>query len=276
MAVAFDAASSAKGTLVSSLSWSHTCAGSDRLLWVGAGNGAFSPSLTTSVTYNGVSMTEIDDTIQGFAHLSCHRLTAPATGAHTVAVTYAGVNDEAIAGAVSYTGVDQTTPVGTFAGAGSASTTPSVNVSSASGELVVDAVYASVAISGNTLTVGSGQTARVDDEDAGSGFGALGMSEEAGAATVTMSWTLGSNADWRIGGIPLKPAAEAALNYTTPAPPNQRRPFLRRVIAFHPFGESHGKLYDYPSNRSRNKPDHHSPWWCRSSPPHACSLHHWE
>ena len=38
MAVAFDAASTHKGAAVSSLTWSHTCTGSNRLLVVGVSN----------------------------------------------------------------------------------------------------------------------------------------------------------------------------------------------------------------------------------------------
>lgn len=206
MAIAFDAASSHKGNNVSSLTWSHTCSGSNRLLWVCAGNGALLPTATTSVTYNGVAMTEVGDVVQTFAHASHHYLVAPDTGAHDVVVTYAGSNDECIAGAVSYTGVDQSTPVGTFAGANAGTGNPTVNVSSATDELVVDGVYVAAHQTADTLTVGGSQTQRVNNEDSGDGYGVLGMSEEAGAGTVTMSWTETANSDWRTGGIPLKPA----------------------------------------------------------------------
>ena len=99
---------------------------------------------------------------------------------------------------MTFTGVDQGVPLGAFAGANGNSGTASVNVSSASGELVFDTVdhY-------NSLTVGANQTQRWKT---GSASTYSGGSTEPGAATVTMSWTAGSNT-WAIGAVPIKPAA---------------------------------------------------------------------
>lgn len=209
MAIAYDASSFFKGNSVTSDSWSHTCAGSDRILIVAIGSGDSPTQLTTSVTYNGVAMTEIAD-VQGgdYAHVSLHYLVAPATGANTIAFTLAGAQSEVCCVASSYTGVDQSVPVGTHQSAGGTSATAAAPaVSSAAGELVVDGVFGADT---NLIAVGAGQTMRQEAEDSGNGFGAAGTSDEPGAASVTMSWAintgLAASPSWAIIAVPLKPA----------------------------------------------------------------------
>lgn len=219
MAVAFDIASNSKGNGVSSLTWAHTCTGSNMVLWVGVGSGATSPHNTSTVTYHAVSFTaENFDLLNSFAHVSGHYLKAPDTGsAFNIIATLAAADDEVIAGGASYTGVDQTTPIGTPNSATGATATPTVNITSASGELVVDAIYHAQWAAGTAHTAGAGQTARVDVADSGDGNGFLGMSEEAGAASVTMSWSTGpATQAWAIGGVSLKPAGAVADNVYNP------------------------------------------------------------
>jgi hypothetical protein len=105
----------------------------------------------------------------------------------------------------TYSGVDQTTPVGTAVTAQSAgvgTTTATVNASSAASELVVDGM---ITRQGQTITAGANQTDRGNVTDSANWV--AGISEEAGAGTVTMSWTLGSDNLWAIVAVPLKPAA---------------------------------------------------------------------
>jgi hypothetical protein len=104
MAIAFD--SSAKGTLgASPVSHSHTCTGSDRILFVAAWGDAGNP---TAVTYNGVSMTKIADIpANGDAYRgNLWYLVNPATGANNVTVTGAGLNVYGMS--ASFTGASQT------------------------------------------------------------------------------------------------------------------------------------------------------------------------
>jgi hypothetical protein len=106
-------------------------------------------------------------------------------------------------GIVAYTGVDQSTPndaATTNTGFGGS---PTVDVPSASGDLVVDAMgWKEVA---STPTAGGGQTLRWNSPDTGDEEGA--GSEEAGAATVTMSWSMSPGIDeWVIIGVSLNPA----------------------------------------------------------------------
>ena len=189
-----------------------TASGSDRLLLVGVcvRNGA---AAVSGVTYNAVAMTQYA-TVSGLGSdkLDIWRLIAPATGANDVVVTMAADSPFSV-GISSYNGVDQTTPLGTSANATGAGGDPTVDVSSAAGELVID--YFCEDDGGATIptmTAGTGQTARVNFTTS---FGVPGFernissSEEAGAATVTMSWSDTAGNNWITIGGPLKPAAAA-------------------------------------------------------------------
>ncbi len=113
MAIAFDAATDGgyNGISSPSLTWAHTCTGSDRVLLVGfeGGSGFAAANLITSVTYNGVAMTPVVDmTHASFVHhIYLYILVNPDAGTHNVVLTASG-NFELIAGAVSYTGCQQT------------------------------------------------------------------------------------------------------------------------------------------------------------------------
>jgi hypothetical protein len=100
---------------------------------------------------------------------------------------------------LSKNGVHQTNDFSTSAATANGSgTTPTVDVSSAAGELVIDACT----FGGNQSAMGAGQTERrLHATSTGQG-----VSEEAGAATVTMSWTQ-SSADWVIAAVALEPSA---------------------------------------------------------------------
>lgn len=85
------------------LTWSHTCAGTDRVLFVG-GRCDTDP---TAITYNGVSMTKLRASISQDANFTfLWYLFAPATGTHTISVT-AGAQTSVLGNSVSYQGVLQ-------------------------------------------------------------------------------------------------------------------------------------------------------------------------
>ncbi len=104
MAIAFDAASTSIA-----MSWSHTCSGADRVLFIcftvpGLGASTF------TATYNGVSMTSITGITfgaDGSNGLFAFYLGNPALGSNTITVTRSGgFNDLAQACAASYTGAN--------------------------------------------------------------------------------------------------------------------------------------------------------------------------
>lgn len=201
MAIAFDAASSSVGSGVTSVTFPHTTSGANRALIVGVSFWDGTAQSISGVTYAGTAMTNIggatdsaDDRAQQW------KLSNPATGTNNVIVSFSG-SVHAVCGAVSFTGAHQTTAslTGTQATATGNSGTPSVNVSSASGEIVIDTLGFFVAIA----TVGAGQTQRWN-ATASLEYGA--GSTEAGASTTTMSWTLDDIFPWALVGVGVKPA----------------------------------------------------------------------
>ena len=196
----FDAATTGTAANATTLTFSHTvgAAGADRLLIVAV---SIDNRAVSGVTYNAVAMTSVGSATAPDGKQISHmwQLVAPATGANNVVVTCSNNGVDIVAVATSYTLVDQTTPLGTAATATGTSTTASVTVTSATGELVVDSVSSNL----GTLTVGAGQTARGNGV-AGDNQG--GLSEEAGAASVVMSWTIGSSSAWASVGVSLKGA----------------------------------------------------------------------
>ena len=197
--IAFDAASSANTTSDSNtLSWSHTTSGSDRIMIVGVTTR--NNRAVTSVTCGGVDLTRIRRDVLGVdVGTELWYLIAPPLGTQTVSLTTE--DDTTIeAGATTWTGVGQTaaTALGHDAGGTGLGTTASVDVASASDEVVVDVVGTQNA--GATVSVGPGQTERWNQLGT-AGVGAA--SSEPGAATVTMSWDLAKVENWSISAVAL-------------------------------------------------------------------------
>lgn len=113
MAIAVDATSTGSANPGTSVTVSHTCTGSDRILFtmVKNGNSAGQSGGTLSCTYNGVSMTEITSTSSGdtTSRISLFYLLAPATGTHDV-VGSSSSNFYIQATSASYTGASGTQP----------------------------------------------------------------------------------------------------------------------------------------------------------------------
>lgn len=116
MAIAFDAFTAGRNWQTGDpQTWSHTCSGSDRCLFVAL----FTSGTTTitGVTYGGVSMTKVPSTpitdLDGNENW-VYYLANPASGTNTVSVDLdTSANLSGLS--VSYTGVDQTTPVDDYA-----------------------------------------------------------------------------------------------------------------------------------------------------------------
>jgi hypothetical protein len=199
----------------SSKTVSHTTSGSNRLMIIGVSINPDNDQYVTSVTYAGQALTKLAHAvISDDARAELWYRVAPATGTNDAVVTFnRGNEDGGVIGVMTFTGVDQTTPFGTHATATGDGTSASVNVSSATGQLVFG-VFASEAEDLPTLTVGPGQTEywniRSDIHDGAFGGG----STEPGASTVTMSWSLSSADDWAIVAVPIKPAPGGATAAT--------------------------------------------------------------
>jgi hypothetical protein len=107
MAIAYD--STASGNSVTpgsgSISWNHTCGGSNRLLLVGID--ISSNSSISGVTYNSVSMTQLyTQQYSSTEVVYIYGLLAPDTGTNSVVVSWSG-SQYVRANSVSYKGVKQ-------------------------------------------------------------------------------------------------------------------------------------------------------------------------
>lgn len=212
MAIAFDAASTSKSASTTSLSWSHTCTGSDLILVVAVSINDPGDRSVSSVTYNSVSLSLIGTaTASATVRVELWYLIAPTTGANTVEVAL-NKGSAIVAGATSWTGVDQSTPLGTMVTATGTGTAVTVTASTSAGEMVVDVLAAD---DGPTAAADGSQTERWDDAVTGVVRGAA-SSESSGDGNVVMSWTLGSSKEWEIAAVPIKAGGGGAgANETT-------------------------------------------------------------
>lgn len=97
------------GTGTTSLTFSHTCTGSNLILFVAAdGNQTAGGNVLTGITYNGVAMTQVTGSpiAKAGRWFYLFYLVGPATGAHNVVISNPG-SDYTAGSAVSYTGALQ-------------------------------------------------------------------------------------------------------------------------------------------------------------------------
>jgi hypothetical protein len=163
MAIAFDAVTDGYANSTS-VSFAHTCTGSDRFLVVGIK--LYGDNDITGVTYNGVAMSHIATALmlsEGNRAV-LYGLTAPATGANNVVISRTSSN-HIVATAASYTGVNQTgqpEASGTDADSGAAQTTPAATVVSADAWLVAVGV---ASFQGAGFEGKAGTTMRLDNNE---------------------------------------------------------------------------------------------------------------
>jgi hypothetical protein len=219
MAIALDLDSNANSgsTTVSSLIWSHTCSGANRILLVGIAYTGSSATIS-SVTYNGVAMTALFGTpiaATSALHVQIFYLLAPATGANNIVVT-PSITASIYGGAASFTGVDQSAPSNTNSGIGT-TLSPSVSLTTVNDNAwIFDTIGMASAVT--TLTAGGSQIQDFNQFDATpnrTGAGSHLATTTHGA--YSMAWTeSGSIARaWGQGVVELKPAAAGALGPDT-------------------------------------------------------------
>lgn len=108
MAIALDTSTHYQYTSydgTTSYTYSHTCSGTDRILWVGVTT--HTTKTVNGVTYNGVSLTKAVDKTDG-AYISLWYLIAPATGANNVVISTTSGLGRMNSDCASYTGASQT------------------------------------------------------------------------------------------------------------------------------------------------------------------------
>ena len=199
MSVSIDATSSSNSGsgVASSLTVSHTCAINANYLLVGVVNyeGDNSPNTISTVTYNAVGMTKVEDQLgtesnEKAVRATLWKLANPASGADDIVIT-PSADSRMVGGGVSFIGVSGTTPLGTAVKAASGTTSVSVNVTDANASGIVVNI-AGKHNSGETLDVGAGQAEQWEDvtTNATAGSNCVGaMSTEIGSGTVAMSYS---------------------------------------------------------------------------------------
>ena len=190
MAIAFDSKTAASGTASSSHTFSHTCTGSDLILFVTAtsANGG-----VTGVTYNSVPMTQINSTVTDTVVLttSLWYLINPATGANNVVISTSSATGTTGSSA-SYTGVSQTgQPDASTTVASSTTTSYSSSVTSVADNCWT--IATSRTGNGFALTAGANTTVRNQPELVQFGGGGLWDSgaviTPAGSSTLNVTCT---------------------------------------------------------------------------------------
>lgn len=175
-------------------------------------HGVVGNNAPTSVTYNGVSMTQLGlQAVAGYGgrQVTRYGLVNPASGTNNVVLTFASDGLDGVLIVHSYSGVNQTTPTGTtVTDEGGSGDTVTVDASSASGELVVDALLIAFEADSMTVTAGAGQTesANLDSTGLAGTYVGGAVSRKDGETTTTMSWTPSTGKNWALLATPLKPA----------------------------------------------------------------------
>jgi uncharacterized repeat protein (TIGR01451 family) len=222
--VAVDSASSGSAELTggfgSTLTVSHTTAGTNRLMIVGIsiniGNGG---TTVSGVTWNGTALTSLGahNDAGNTRRVEMWSLLAPATGTANVVVTFnlpAFTTEGVAAGVVTFTGVDQTAPFGAFTSADGANGTNSqLDVPSVVNGMILD----TLAIGGNrTATVPGPQTQEWNQNTGGTrgtDVTATG-SARTGAPSVPISETFSNTSNWSLGAVSINPSG-ADIGVTT-------------------------------------------------------------
>jgi len=198
-------------SLVSPVTVSHTTGtGSNRLMLVGISQ---KNRTVSSVLYGTTPLTLVGENISNNnARISIYALVNPPSVTANVTVNFSANPDRgAIVGVMTFTGVDQSTALGTFASAQANSSAQTLNVTSATGELVFDVI----AKRNQTITVGTSQTQRWNISSGSDING--GASTKAGSATTIMSWTA-ANSDWAMGAVSIKPVQPNPTTTFTQSP----------------------------------------------------------
>jgi hypothetical protein len=211
MAIAFDAAATGKAAAASSLTYAHTCTGSNLVLFVACAlSGNPAGGTITGVTYNGVAMTSIASpiVIQSNVRTYLFYLIAPSTGANNIVIS-ASQSGTIYGASSSYSGAKQTGVPD------SSSTTGPVTTATITGTTttVADNCWTVMCGFGNSAVGAStGSTSRGIATDGTQGiFDSNGLITPAGSHSMTV--TNGSSDNGAVIIASFAPAVAAAATY---------------------------------------------------------------
>jgi hypothetical protein len=203
--ITFDATSnSATGNTSNSISWNHTVgSGTNRLLEV-------CTQARDAVTANGRALTKVRRDIRtdgGSAYgTEIWHLLNPASGTNTITVRWTGpLSEYGVGSATSYAGVNQIAPIDAQSGGGGIGTTIAATITTVVNHaLVADCVIGQ----GNALTIGAGQTTKVDRYTSPrvDVVGVSTVDDKTPAGSETMNWIQDAAQNWVISVVSLRPA----------------------------------------------------------------------
>lgn len=217
MAIAHDANATASASWpASSISWSHTCTGSNLLLLVGVSDTVdwTTQSAFPTGTYGSQSLTKIQtkqtNNTSNTGICGQWGLIAPSTGTHTITVTGAsGTQAQWQAGSDSYTGCDQTTGWTNLTTSFGNSTTVSGTLASvASGD------WSNAVCGAYDVLTSTAGTSRWNQSGGSGGEGQTGAgADSSSSGSVTISWTQASTQFWSWCAVELIAAGGGAAFY---------------------------------------------------------------
>ncbi len=188
------------GSYGTSTTWSHTIAGENRLLLVGASLGSGPDTgKVLAASFNGVGLSSlalVHSNNQNSGYVQLFYLVNPPIGTFTVELS-SNLPADLLGGSLSFIGVNQTTPVSGLQTAYGYSTTPSIAVTSKPGDMVVSTVA-----NGSDI-LGSDQTTRwIQIWSSGTGASNVAQATAPGASLVNTTYTVIDDW-WGIIGINL-------------------------------------------------------------------------
>lgn len=183
------------------VSWSHTCSGTNRYLVAAIAVGAGQTTWTTTATCNGNAMTSLgrqQSNNQNDGYIELFGIIPPVGSCSIVVTCNNSVTYGLIGGSISATGVDQTSPTRTVLPAYGTGTSIQVTPTGAANDLFIDAACCGSDISTSLQTLQVQQNYNVS-----TGAGNLSMSTAPGGTSATMGYT-SQNDWWAIIGVSLR------------------------------------------------------------------------
>lgn len=211
--IALDSSSSSEASAATSLTYSHTCSGTNRILIVGIGSddNPGDGDIVTGVTYNGVAMTQIVKRITDNATFTnryayLYYLINPASGANNIVVS-ASASGNIRANSISYTGALQSGQPDAFTSGGvAAATSKAVALTTVVNNCWM--VSFGVCVLVGPPSAGTGITAR------GSGSTNTAIGDSNGALAIgsnSMTWTQSGSDSFNILQASFSPAPEVSI-----------------------------------------------------------------
>jgi len=207
MAIAVDSTSlNNQGTTGASLTWSHTCTGTNLMLVVTVSLSASAANCrATGVTYNGVAMTKGVESSGATtdAKQSVWYLSNPDTGAHDVVVSLAN-NNLVTASSISFTGTDGVGGSNSNGGGSTAFSTVAVTTTGTNG-IIVDAHGDSSSTTPPSSDSSTLHSVTRSNNGHASGYKTFVSGNQ------TRTWSISPNGYWEIAALEIKAAASAVV-----------------------------------------------------------------